>query len=157
MGKKTADKTVYQNVGWAGFGSGSNAACIDVKDGKVVRVEVKSEKGGRFRLVDPRTARGAVPTEGRKEQVGRSPRDRRNNGERMMRTTTSRVPCPTTDVFYPPAILEEELKNRVAADWFGGFDCSHILGKVDFCAAVSATDRPSPKKPFAREMRTLVR
>ena len=45
----------------------------EMKDGKVVRVEVKSEKGGRFRLVDPRTARGAVPIE-----VGRSPRDRRS-------------------------------------------------------------------------------
>ena len=59
-----------------------------------------------------------------------------------MRTTTSRTPCPTADVFYPPAILEEELKNRVAADWFDAFDCSHILGKVDFCAAVAATDLP---------------
>ena len=45
----------------------------EMKGGKVVRVEVKSEKGGRFRLVNPRTARGAVPTE-----VGRSPRDRRS-------------------------------------------------------------------------------
>ncbi|MBR6734598.1 MAG: hypothetical protein IKL96_09395 [Kiritimatiellae bacterium] len=44
----------------------------EMKDGKVVRVEVKSEKGGRFRLVDPWMARGAVPAE-----VGRSPRDRR--------------------------------------------------------------------------------
>ena len=59
-----------------------------------------------------------------------------------MRTTTSRTPCSTAAVFYPPAILEEELKNRVAADWFGAFDCSRILGKVDFCAAVPATDLP---------------
>ena len=48
----------------------------------------------------------------------------------MMRTTTSRTPCSTAAVFYPPSILEEELKNRVAADWFGAFDCSRILGKV---------------------------
>ena len=60
----------------------------------------------------------------------------------MIRTTTSRTQCSTVAVFYPPAILEEELKNRVAADWFGAFDCSHILGKVDFCAAVPATDLP---------------
>ena len=60
----------------------------------------------------------------------------------MKRTTTNRTPCPTADVFYPHAILEEELKNRVAADWFGAFDCSRILGKVDFCAAVAATDLP---------------
>lgn len=38
MGKKTADKTVYQNIGWAGFGSGSNAACVDVKDGRIARI-----------------------------------------------------------------------------------------------------------------------
>ena len=43
---------------------------------------------------------------------------------------------------YPSSILEEELKNKVAADWFGTFDCSRILGKVDFCAAVPATDLP---------------
>ena len=36
---------------------------------------------------------------------------------------------------YPSSILEEELKGKVAADWFGAFDGSHILGKVDFCAA----------------------
>ena len=59
-----------------------------------------------------------------------------------MRTTTSRTPCSTAAVFYPPSILEEELKNRVAADWFGAFDCSRILGKVDFCASVPATDLP---------------
>ncbi len=59
-----------------------------------------------------------------------------------MRTTASRNLCSTVVVFYPPAILEEELKNRVAVDWFGAFDCSRILGKVDFCAAVPATDLP---------------
>ena len=46
------------------------------------------------------------------------------------------------DAKYPAAILEEELKNKVAADWFAAFDCSRILGKVDFCAAVPATDLP---------------
>ena len=43
---------------------------------------------------------------------------------------------------YPSSILEEELKNKVAADFFGAFDCSRILGKVDFCVAVPATDLP---------------
>ena len=59
-----------------------------------------------------------------------------------MRATTDRLPSSKATIFYPPSILEEELKNRVAVDWFGAFDCSHILGKVDFCAAVSATDLP---------------
>lgn len=59
-----------------------------------------------------------------------------------MRATTDRLPSSKTTIFYPPSILEEELKNRVAVDWFGALDCSHILGKVDFCAAVPATDLP---------------
>ncbi len=54
-----------------------------------------------------------------------------------MRTATD-----NPSVFYPPSILEEELKNRVATDWFGSFDCAQIFGKVDFCAAVPATDLP---------------
>jgi len=59
-----------------------------------------------------------------------------------MRATTDRLPSSKATIFYPPSILEEELKNRVAVDWFGAFDCSHILGKVDFCATVPATDLP---------------
>jgi len=43
---------------------------------------------------------------------------------------------------YPSSIREEELKNKVAADFFGAFDCTRIIGNVDFCAAVPATDLP---------------
>ncbi len=32
-------------------------------------------------------------------------------------------------------ILEEELKNKVAQDYFGDFDCTRIIKKIDFCAA----------------------
>ena len=35
---KTADKTVYKTTGWCGFGSGSNTAAVDVKDGKIARI-----------------------------------------------------------------------------------------------------------------------
>jgi hypothetical protein len=35
-----------------------------------------------------------------------------------------------------PNILEEELKNKVAKDYFGAFDCTEIKGKVDFCVAL---------------------
>ena len=35
---------------------------------------------------------------------------------------------------------EEELKNRVAADWFGAFDCSRIIGNIDFCVDIPATE-----------------
>lgn len=31
-------------------------------------------------------------------------------------------------------IREEELKNRVAALYFGKFDCTRIVGNIDFCA-----------------------
>ena len=37
-------------------------------------------------------------------------------------------------------LLEEELKNKVAADWFAAFDATRIIGKVDFCVAVRATE-----------------
>ena len=33
-------------------------------------------------------------------------------------------------------ILEEELKNKVAADWFTAYDSTQIIGKIDFAVAV---------------------
>ena len=41
---------------------------------------------------------------------------------------------------YSPALREEELKNRVAADWFGAFDCARIIGNIDFCVDLPATE-----------------
>ncbi len=41
---------------------------------------------------------------------------------------------------YPTGLLEEELKNKVAADWFAAYDTTRIIGKVDFCVAVPATE-----------------
>ena len=35
---KTSDKTVYKTTGWCGFGSGSNTAAVDVKDGRIARI-----------------------------------------------------------------------------------------------------------------------
>ena len=35
-------------------------------------------------------------------------------------------------------ILEEELKNKVAADLFAGFDTTQIIGRVDFCVSIPA-------------------
>ena len=37
---------------------------------------------------------------------------------------------------YDPNIREEELKNKVAADYFFDFDCTRIVGNIDFCVAV---------------------
>ena len=33
-------------------------------------------------------------------------------------------------------IREEELKNKVAQDYFWTYDCSKIIGNVDFCVAM---------------------
>ena len=45
----------------------------------------------------------------------------------------------TSAARYPLAIREEELKNKVAADWFPNFDTTQIIGNVDFCVSVPAT------------------
>ena len=42
------------------------------------------------------------------------------------------------------AIREEELKNRVAAAYFGKYDCTRIVGNIDFCV--------SPKRRDPRQM-----
>ena len=42
------------------------------------------------------------------------------------------------------AIREEELKNRVAALFFGKYDCTRIVGNIDFCV--------SPKRRDPRQM-----
>ena len=41
---------------------------------------------------------------------------------------------------YSNALREEELKNKVAADWFGAFDCTRIIGNIDFCVDIPATE-----------------
>ncbi|HIZ68874.1 MAG TPA: hypothetical protein H9966_03180 [Candidatus Prevotella avicola] len=33
-------------------------------------------------------------------------------------------------------ILEEELKNKVAHDYFADYDTTQIIGKIDFCVAL---------------------
>lgn len=33
-------------------------------------------------------------------------------------------------------IQEEELKNKVAHDWFSIYDTTQIIGKIDFCIAM---------------------
>ena len=37
---------------------------------------------------------------------------------------------------YDSKLREEEIKNKVAADVFGAFDCTRIFGAVDFCVSV---------------------
>ena len=41
---------------------------------------------------------------------------------------------------YSTSLREEELKNKVAADWFGSFDCTRIIGNIDFCVDIPATE-----------------
>jgi len=33
-------------------------------------------------------------------------------------------------------IREEELKNKLAQDYFGVYDCTKIIGNVDFCVCL---------------------
>ena len=42
-------------------------------------------------------------------------------------------------------ILEEELKNKVAHDWFDGFDSTQIIGKIDFCISLPLEDSTLPE------------
>jgi hypothetical protein len=42
---------------------------------------------------------------------------------------------------YAQNIREEELKNKVAQDYFGAFDCTRIVGNIDFCVALP-TQKP---------------
>ena len=51
---------------------------------------------------------------------------------------------------YDPKIKEEELKNKVAADLFPEFDCTRILGNVDFCV------QPKVKGPTLWETESLL-
>ena len=54
--------------------------------------------------------------------------------------STMQIPVQTS-------IREEELKNRVAALFFGKYDCTRIVGNIDFCV--------SPKRRDPRQM-TLI-
>ena len=45
---------------------------------------------------------------------------------------------PMTEPRYPASIREEELKNRVAKDFFADFDTARIIGDIDFCVSVPA-------------------
>ena len=38
-------------------------------------------------------------------------------------------------------IREEELKNKIAQDYFGVFDCTKIIGNVDFCVTLSTENK----------------
>jgi hypothetical protein len=46
-----------------------------------------------------------------------------------------------------PDIREEELKNKIAQDIFWKYDCSKIIGNVDFCVSFYQSD----KEPFEHE------
>lgn len=39
---------------------------------------------------------------------------------------------------YSLTIPEEELKNKIARDYFSKFDCTQIIGKIDFCVATQS-------------------
>jgi hypothetical protein len=51
---------------------------------------------------------------------------------------------------YDAKLKEEEIKNKVAADWFPGYDCTRILGNVDFCV------QPKDEGPTLWETESLL-
>jgi hypothetical protein len=53
--------------------------------------------------------------------------------------------------FYPTDIREEELKNKVANDWFADYDTTRIIGNIDFCVAV-----PDKNTLFHEETESIV-
>lgn len=53
--------------------------------------------------------------------------------------------------YYPTDIREEELKNRVANDWFSDYDTTRIIGNIDFCVAV-----PDKNTLFHEETESIV-
>ncbi|MCQ2259629.1 MAG: hypothetical protein MJZ41_16835 [Bacteroidaceae bacterium] len=44
--------------------------------------------------------------------------------------------------YYSKNILEEELKNKVAKEWFQRYDTTQIVGKIDFCVSVPVGNGP---------------
>ena len=52
---------------------------------------------------------------------------------------------------YPTNIREEELKLRVAKDFFEPYDTTKIIGNIDFCVAV-----PAAETLFENETESLV-
>lgn len=44
------------------------------------------------------------------------------------------------NIQYSTSLREEELKNKVAKDWFSAFDTTRIIGNIDFCVDIPATE-----------------
>ena len=55
---------------------------------------------------------------------------------------------------HQPAIREEELKNRVATVYFGRFDCTRIVGNIDFCVSPKRHTRCLPRRSSRRSTNT---
>ena len=46
---------------------------------------------------------------------------------------------------YAKTLREEELKNKIAEDYFGNYDSTKIIGNIDFCIA-KITDKSGGKQ-----------
>lgn len=53
---------------------------------------------------------------------------------------------------YPLNIREEELKNKVAHDYFGDYDTTKIIGNIDFCIAKVTEKTKGEQKTFFEEL-----
>lgn len=52
---------------------------------------------------------------------------------------------------YPLNIREEELKNKVAQDYFGDYDTTKIIGNIDFCIAKVTEKTKGEQQTFFEE------
>ena len=50
-----------------------------------------------------------------------------------------------------PDIREEEIKNKIAKDYFSDFDCTKILGNIDFCVMLLTQDALRQQSLFEAE------
>ena len=63
------------------------------------------------------------------------------------KTSTQRSSGP-----YPLNIREEELKNKVAQDYFGDYDTTKIIGNIDFCIAKVTEKTKGEQKTFFEDL-----
>ncbi|MBR5709941.1 MAG: hypothetical protein IKX40_04220 [Thermoguttaceae bacterium] len=56
---------------------------------------------------------------------------------------------------YPLNICEEQLKNKVAHDYFSDYDTTNIIGKIDFCIAKVTEKTKGAQKSLFEEMNVI--
>lgn len=50
---------------------------------------------------------------------------------------------------YDVHLREEEVKHKVATDWFAAFDCSRVIGNIDLCVDAILADLRAAHRTLA--------